>query len=179
LQARHAGLPGDDLVERDNIPIVAPGQAFSVEFQSPRHHNDATAWAGWHVLMFNGDRDGYLNWMPRYKAEPEFTGTDRFPTGFASIAVPRFGSRPLIAGKRAWGEHDVILVVSRDPIPPELEAALEQPLVNAALEPTLNLLAIWLADRMAKEVPEADIVRGPFFVGWPDDPGAISVRASS
>ena len=171
-RGRAAGLEGDPLVERDNLPIVAPGQAFSVEFESPRDAQDKAIWAGWHVLLFAGDRDGYLNWMPRYKAELEFKGTERFPTTFTSIALPRPGGRLLTAGPRTWGEHDVVLVVSRDRISPELETALAQPVANAALDPSLNLLASWLAVRMAKPVPEAALIRGPFFVGSPLLPAA-------
>ncbi len=164
-QGRAVGLEGDPLVERDNLPIVAPGQGFCVEFESPRNAQGKALWAGWHVLMFAGDRDGYLNWMPRYKTTPEFAGIERFPSHLISIVVPRPGGRPLTAGSRAWGEHDVVLVASRDRISPELEAALAEPVANAALEPNLNLLAGWLALRMAKPVPEAALIRGPFFVG--------------
>ena len=161
---RKADLAGG-LQDRD-LPIVEPGQAFEVEFPGGAAERAPAHWAGWHVLMFNGDRDGYLNWLPRHKATQEFGGLDRFPRAARSIVAPRAGGRALTAGETAWGEHDVVLVVSRDPIPTELEAELMKPLLNAALQPALDELARWVMPRLDLEPePEAAILRGLFFIG--------------
>lgn len=162
---RAAGLE-HRLEHLDQLTIVRPGQAFTVELPGDGNGWAPTHWAEWHVLMFCGDRGGYLNWLPSYGGTHEFGGMDRFPKASRRIAVPRGGGQQLIAHKTASGEHDVVAIVSRDSISKELRGELMKPLRNAELQPILDQLAAWVMPRLDIEPePEAAILRGLFFVG--------------
>ncbi len=158
--ARQADLEGE---LDDDLPTVAPGQAFTIKFPSDPDAVESARWVDWHVLIFNGDSGGYLNWLPRHDTTQEFRGLDRFPRASRCLTAPRAGFRPLTPGKRASGEHDIVFIVSRDRIPEELEGKFRADPRNAELQPYLDQLAVWLVPRLQRG--EAAAMRGLYFVG--------------
>lgn len=147
----------------DELTVITPLQPFTVKLPSNPDQIDTARWANWHVLLFSGDRDGYMNWVPRHNTTQEFGGKDRFPRDSRSLTIPRAGRDPLVAGRTASGEHDVVMIVSRDRIPLELELQFQKKLYNAQLQPFLDKLAIWLFPRLEEQA--AAVVRALYFVG--------------
>jgi hypothetical protein len=119
------------------------------------------------VLAFSGDRDGYLNWMPRYRASKAFRGLERVSSAYTDIQLPALGGELRVA-KLARGEHEIVLVVSREPYPEHLLERLSADAEDEALEPALVLLVAWLAPEL--DSGNAKILRRPYFVK--EKPGA-------
>jgi len=114
-----------------------------------------------HVLLFNGDSDGYINWVPRLRDDPAFRNVETIKSKDREIALPRRGGE-LKVGDKAYGSHDIVLVASQELVPGDLEKELQRNLKDAALEPSLDRLARWLAPRIGKGT--AGITRRTFFV---------------
>jgi hypothetical protein len=140
--------PGFPLEAALPCPDVAPGVP-----SGPRH-----------VLLFSGDNDGYLNWLPRYRTSKAFKNLETIPAGTPEIRVPSFGGE-ITVDPDADGKHVIVLVVSVDELPAALRIALEAPVQNADLMEALTALARWLAPRLRDG--RAAIRRRPYFVGKP------------
>ena len=131
-QMRHAGPEGEDW-DDDSTPILQPQEAFRVEFTPP---GGAPAWIGWHVLLFSREGSHYLNWLPRFAGNPAFMNIERVPSLYrGDLHLPQVGGQ-LRVGRRARGEHDVVLIVSRAPVSVELHQALARAEEGAALQPS-------------------------------------------
>ena len=163
FDVRIADLEG--YLDDEPMPLLTSGETFEVEFTDHGCKNGRSAWANWHVLIFSGDRGGYLTLMPRHRQTEEFRGADRFPVQFKSLTIPQRAGQRLKVGPTSFGEHEVVLVLTRDPVPPEMEAVFCTSAKNKELEPSLDELATWLESRLGGVTPEAAVVRAPYFVG--------------
>lgn len=160
VRTRKAGASGTSF-EDENTPMLPLGATFKVTLPVPRLKGQGTP-GMLHVLLFNGDTDGYINWVPQSRENPAFRNIAMVGSATAEIALPRTGGE-LRVGDKAHGDHDVVLVVSQEPLPERLGMELQQDLRDAALQPSLDRLARWLAPRMGKST--AGITRRTFFVG--------------
>lgn len=160
IRARKAGATGTSF-EDENTPMLPLGAAFKVTLPVPRLKGRGSS-GMLHILLFNGDTDGYINWVPQSRENPAFWGIGTIGSATAEIALPRPGGE-LRVGDKAHGDHDVVLVVSQEPLPERLDTELQQDLRDAALQPSLDRLACWLALRMGQST--AGITRRTFFVG--------------
>lgn len=160
IHARKAGAAGTSF-EDENTPILPLGAAFKVTLPVPRLKQHGSS-GMLHVLLFNGDADGYINWVPQSRENPAFRGIATVKSVTREIALPSNGGE-LRVGDKAHGDHDIVLVVSQEPLPERLGTELRQDLRDATLQPSLDKLAHWLAPRMGKGT--AGITRRTFFVG--------------
>jgi hypothetical protein len=151
-----------DVDWNDNIPLpeLKPGSLFEVILPCPEIKVPRAASDRLHTLLFSGDGDGYVNWIPRFRGSKAFKDIGRILQG-QDIRLPSFGGE-LKIDEQSQGKHDIVLLVTVEELPLALHAALEAEVENAGLLPALEVLARWLAPRLQNG--RAAMGRRPYFV---------------
>jgi hypothetical protein len=157
----HQGMGARGIViegaEDRSLPRLAPGTHLSVTFPTAIA---GVSMHGWHLMAFSGDSTGYQNWIPYSEHLPQFAGLQQVPQHGTEIKFPA-NDRLRVAGD-VNGEHDVVVLLSRDKWRPDLLAELKAKLSAHELAPKLDELARWVSLKL--ERGEAKVMRAVFFV---------------
>lgn len=156
LCPRGVSIDGEDPRPPEVLPSVRSGAEIEISFTSPGGV-EQPRWADWHMLLFCGDKEGWVNWWPRYGTNKAFRDLGRFPRD-GQLHLPRIGGQ-LKVYDDAEGPHQVVLMVSREPVQDKLADRLRQEIPVKELERVLDRLAEWYFSARSCE-----IVRGRFEV---------------
>lgn len=160
MQMRVA-IPTDVRFDDEELPSLPRGARIAAVLPVPQLQALRMSGSIRHVLLFSGDRDGYLNWLPRFRSSKAFFNLEAIGPSVNEIRLPSLGGE-LKLTEQSSDRHDIVLVVSGDPLPPGLRGALEAPVQNAGLRDALESLTRWLVPRLTSG--EAAICHRPYFV---------------
>jgi hypothetical protein len=112
------------------LPKIDRGAIVNVSFRL------TTAWSTWNAVLLSEDPSGFMCLLPRFVGEPEF------PTSLLKLPPKvSFDLRGLRTDIDVTGRCSLVLVATRNPLPPDLNRLLLEDREGKTLEPVLDRLA--------------------------------------
>lgn len=150
-RTRYAGPEGKH-PEKAPLAKIPVGKPFWVAIRSPIDAESRPTWGDWNILMFNHSLGlkGFSSLLPRFAQDFGFPEM-KFPTDQHTLWFPR--ARKLTHPQDDVGYFEVIIVVSKDPVPPNIAARFSlEDAEGLAIENPLEELARWIGAGKEDEI---------------------------